>query len=724
MRIILFHVAVFFSAFLLFQVELIASKAMLPGFGGSYLVWSVSVMLFQGLLLAGYWYADIAGKWFRGGRRKFFKPAMMLLPVLLFPVELSGLTTRDLSMPFVWEIMLTLLRTVGFGFFALSSVAVVLQRALADSDLEQRRNPYVLYATSNMGSFAGLLSYPFLVEPVFELSTQLFIWQCGYALVASLFILIHATVKDTSGAPAGAAAEKTKPRLPIAERLRWLTLSAGGSALFLAVSNVITFDLASAPLIWILPLCAYLLTFVLTFKNTPWYPAWLRERFAFASAIGVFLFFLMIQSYKLPLAVTLPMHLLILMAICTVCHGELKKSAPKNPGLLAEFYIMLSLGGFVGGVLVSWLSPLVSDSIMEYLLALFLAALGLAMGAKEKWRGKSVLLALMLIPLIVGWRISVTDTSPAVSTIISTIAGFFLALLFFALKSRPREIALMLGLTLMLAQSLDHVQPNRELKLKHRNYYGIYRVFDKDGIRYLMHGTTLHGSQYLAPEKQDIAMTYYHKSTPAGELLSADIFDIPKIGVVGLGAGSLAVYGKPAQEMDIFELDPYNKDVAETWFTFLKQCKAHLNLIFGDARLRLREKPDNHYTVYIIDAFNSDSIPVHLFTVEAMNEYRRKVSPGGLLLFHISNKYLDLRPILAANARELGMIALVKNVVNTPKDAKPCIWGALTTNAKAAEVLVKGFGWSYAEEMNLPVVRPWTDQYSNLLTAFPVAQGW
>ncbi len=720
------NLLVFLAASLLFQIELVASKALLPRFGGSYLVWSVSVVVFQGLLLAGYACArslPLAGRW----PVRLLPSALMLLPLAAFPLEYLTLARPGADLPFVPDIAWTLLRTVGPAFFVLSMVSILAQRLLVLSGSARSANPYVLYATSNLGSFAGLLSYPFAVEPLWDLPTQLIFWQWGYVACALLFMVTQiGSLRGVSDAPrpveGGASATppvSRPPGTPLSLRLRWLLLSASGSALFLAVTNVITFDLAAVPLLWILPLSLYLLGFVLTFREPGWYPQWLRERFPLAVALGLFLFLLLQQSYRLPVTVMLAVHLGLLFALSVISSGELYASRPARTAELGDFYLLIGLGGFLGGALVSWFMPLLSDTVLEYPLALLLLALAFAFGReRQRLRPGYVLVALGIGPLVAAWMLVLGRLQGPETSLAAGAVGLLVAMLFYLLKKRPGELALCLGVAISLTPLADHFQVNQHLVCTYRNYYGIYRVHDAGGKRILQHGTTLHGSQYLDPARQREALDYYHVSAPPGALLSSGLFDTTAVGLVGLGAGSLATYARPGERYVFYELDPDNEDVARRYFTFLSQSRGTIELVFGDARLTLARAPADAYGVLIVDAFNSDAIPIHLLTVEAFQEYLRCLRPDGLLLLHISNKFLNLAPIVAANARELGLtIRFLRFERKVPADAKSCLWVALTRSPDLAGVLETRLGWSaWLSEASRPVAA-WTDRSANLLSA-------
>ncbi len=638
---ILLNVIVFLGAFLLFTVELIAANALLPGFGGSYLVWSSCMMFFQGVLFLGYLYAYLY-QWKLSLRRTFFIHLLLIfLPLLFFPIRLDLFQNPSYTKPMVIEIIGLLFRTIGLAFWILTTTSVMLQQYLASSTLTRNKNPYVLYATSNLGSVVALTAYPFLIAPLLRLSMQINWWQKGYMLFFVLHIVLFVFVKRLIPKKEKAHRE-SKQSLAKMQIFRWILLSASASAMMLAVTNTITFDLAAIPLFWILPLSIYLLSFILTFKRKIWYPLWLKDRFPFAVIIGFFLFLLMLQSYKLPVWILLIFHPLILLIVCVTCNGELIQSKPSSVGHMTLFYIIISFGSFLGSVLVSWIIPIISTSVIEYPFALLLAVLAQRSTVEQnRLNRSSIIQLLVLIILIVMWPVTVNVILPEKSNLLAVGYGILITLLLFYLHRR--KIAFSTGLILILLFSffIDYLKIGQHLLHKHRNFYGIYRIYEKEGKRFLQHGTTLHGSQYIQSDRRREAQTYYHITAPAGELLSRFSSDISDVGLIGLGAGSLVTYISEKQSMDILELDPYNGVIARTYFYFLKDCPGKIRLFFGDGRLNLRKRTDRKYSVLIIDAFNSDAIPVHLLTCEALSEYLDRLDPDGIVLFHISNKYLD-----------------------------------------------------------------------------------
>jgi spermidine synthase len=710
---------VFLSAFLLFQVELIMAKAILPGFGGSYLVWGACVMFFQAALLIGYYWSHAVTRKLGTARYLRAHVVVLFLPLILFPLELSSITGPEYRLPFVIEVVWLLIKGVGPAFLVLSTTSIIAQKVLAASALAQRENPYVLYGVSNLGSFLGLLTYPFLVEPLFDLGVQLAVWQAGYVLLALLhvpafwFLFKRGADDEKEVEVSGGVSSRNL--------LRWFMLGAAGTAMFLAVTNLITFDLASIPFFWVMPLSIYLLSFALNFRQRPWCPAWIIDRFFVAVTVGVYLFLMTVQGYQLPAPVVIVAHLLILFMFCMFCQKELHDSRPAKPRDLTAFYLALAVGGFAGSALVGWVIPLVVTSMVEYLAGLLALYIALSLSAREDAEPRYYLLvALLVLPLLALWPVAAGLLGAEKSMLVSAAAGVCLVIVYFFLNDKPRAITLSLVLMVIAVPFLDHFRVDRSLVHKRRNFYGIYRIYDKDGKRYLRHGGTLHGVQYLDPARQKEALLYYHRTAPAGELLASGLFDLKSIGIVGLGSGSLAVYSSPGQSIDFYELDPDNREIAEKYFTYLELSAGNVRYVFGDARLNLSRSKAASYDILIIDAFNSDSIPVHLLTVEAIEEYRQRLNPGGIILFHVSNRHLNLRPVIIANADALGLAPLYKtNASHVHPDAMKSDWMAVTSpDSEAGVKMAEKLGWQVLQSGPIDKrTRPWTDRYSNLLSA-------
>jgi hypothetical protein len=717
----LLKLVVFLAAFLLFQIELIIGKALLPGFGGSYLVWAACVLFFQVALLAGYGYTHLAARKLAISHYAPAQAVLMFLPLVLFPIKLGDLAP-NYRLPFVVEIVWLLLRTVGPAFLVLSTVSVMAQNLLAASDRPERDDPYFLYGTSNLGSFLGLISYPFLVEPFFNLDTQLLIWEIAFIVLAvGQAALIVALRRGTAPERARVMAEAAEAAPPLGWRgpARWLLLAAAGSALFLSVTNIITFELASIPLFWMLPLGIYLFTFYLNFKQRPWCPGWLKSAFFLTLPAGMFLFMLVVMLRIIPSWMLFAGHLSVLFVFCMFCQNELVISRPAAARDLTAFYLALAAGGAIGSALVSFVMPLVSTAMLEYLMGFLLAAGALVLAEPGgRWRRRDLVGLLAALPVGL-WPYLHGELASKYSPWLTAGAAVALAAVYLALWGKPRGVLVSLATALALVALFGYLQIGVKVVDKHRNFYGISLVYDRDGQRILRHGSTRHGAQYLDPEKSHIPLTYYHPTTPDGELLSSPLFLFHDLAVVGLGAGTLATYCGRGQTMDYYEIDPAIQNIAENRFTYLQQAAGQIRIIIGDARLSLARAPDARYDLIALDAFNSDSIPVHLLTTEAMSLYFDRLRPQGILIIHISNRALNLRPMLYANARALDLRVLDKDYDTvTDSDADRCEWMAFTRDPAVATLLVEGLQWvDLAQQPPKQSVRPWTDRYSNLISA-------
>jgi spermidine synthase len=372
----------------------------------------------------------------------------------------------------------------------------------------------------------------------------------------------------------------------------------------------------------------------------------------------------------------------------------------------------------MGSSLVSWIIPLASSRFIEYPVAFLLAALGLSLGGGAKLPNRFTWVRMGFLVIVMAvwpWVLRVTPDS--LSGLVAALFGVVGGSCWYRLEKRPLESALLLVTVLTLTPWTDPARVGGSLRFNDRNYYGIYKVFDRDGTRYLHHGTTLHGMQYLDPVRRHEALAYYHATTPVGEFLAQDPLSASSVGIVGLGAGSLAAFGKPGQHFDFLELDPDNEFVARNYFTYLSDSGADIRLIFGDARLSLSKLPDAHYDLLIIDAFNSDSIPVHLLTSEAFSLYARVVRPTGLVMLHVSNKHLDLKPIAAAGALKLGLFARYKINEVPAAGALTSEWVALARSPQAASLLDR-LGWSEIDPALVHRTTAWTDRFADPVSAF------
>ncbi|MEK7307875.1 MAG: hypothetical protein AAB089_02280 [Nitrospirota bacterium] len=711
-KISVLNLITFLAAFLLFQIELIISKKLLPNFGGSYLVWGSCVVFFQAVLFLGYLFAYIILK--KTGI-KTFKPyylGIFLLPLLCFPGKLlPEVAAVNSNIPLVLNVFWQLIWAIGPVFFVLSTVAVILQAWLAGSDLAERNNPYALYAVSNLGSFAALISYPFLFEAFLNLSAQLLLWRVTYFLLLGLIIYAVFSIKVIQVHKLA----KIWSREAIAQTdcLRWFLFSAAGVIMFLSVTNIITYEIAPIPLLWVVPLSIYLLSFVLNFKPKPWLPAWIVDKFYLTFAWSVVLFF--ITSMRiLPFILELIIACLFLFHICMFCQHNLNKFKPVNPDNLPLFYLIIALGGFGGGVLTTWVMPLVSVSVFEYLLGLAVIAVALALGSsRERLGAVNVFFISYVCVVLMFWPVFF----PYYSLFGMVIIFYTFKICYLRLIKYPRAFLTSVLAVLIITPFIDSGWSHSNYVYQHRNYYGIYKVYNDNKKYVLMNGTTIHGVQFRDKDKESQPLSYYHKLTPIGELLNQSKISFKNIGLVGLGTGSLAAYGQAGQNIDYFEIDPDAYFIAQNLFTYLKNAKGNFNYYFGDARIKIKETENKRYDILIIDAFSGDSIPVHLLTTDAIEEYGKHLKDSGIIVFHTSNRYLDFVPVLFSNANYLDAYGCFKN--NKADDKAGLFassWFTLSWDIKVFNKLVAEFKWTQYDPGLGKLNRPWTDEYSDMLS--------
>lgn len=716
MGIGVYRASIFLSAFLLFLVQPMVSKMLLPVFGGSYLVWGTCMVFFQGVLLLGYIYSHFVQRCFRPKQYARYHWLLLVAGFIAFPFRFERFEGFLPGGHPAIDVVVHLALLLIVPFFALSTMSVLIQRWLSLSSLPEKDHPYALYSPSNLGSLLALLCYPTVVEPMLNLRQQAWLWWGGYAL---LFLLHFLCLPRRGDEPVPTRAANADP-LPKGEKLRWFLLSAAGSATLLAVTNVITFDVASFPFLWVLPLSIYLLTFVLAFKLRPWFPRWVESGLSWTVALAAILSAMSGMRLSVPVLAVLMFHPAILFFVCMNCHVVLARRKPVDPAYLTLFYLFISLGGFCGSVLVNWVIPLLSSTPVEYLLAISLAlgALAKCSDAPRKYGIKAtafgavlVLAALTGMPALLGRRMGL---EPA-TVMAASVAPVLLVMRYF--KDRPMPLAVLVLATLAASFGTERLMYGTAEVLRLRNFYGIYKVYDHDGIRYLKHGSTLHGREYLDAARAVLPLSYHHPAAPAGELLRSGLIAPRRAAMIGLGTGAMATYFRNGQEFVIYELDPDNLPIAEKQFEYLSSARANganLRFIVGDGRLSLRREMDGVFDLLVIDAFNSGSIPVHLLTREALSEYMRVLSPGGIVLLHISNRALNLEPLVFSLAHSIGAHAVAKRNDDTlTSDADPSDWMAVTRDPVLAENLVSRLSWR--KPGGLPLPEPWTDQYGNLL---------
>ncbi|HEX8551636.1 MAG TPA: fused MFS/spermidine synthase [Abditibacteriaceae bacterium] len=729
--LILYSLSIFCGAALLFLVQPMFARFVLPSLGGSPAVWNTALVFYQTALLAGYAWTHFTVQKLGARRQAWLHCGVLALALFFLPIALpASWTPPTQGSPSFW-LLGAMLLTVGPPFFAVSTTSPALQRWFATTNHPAARDPYFLYAASNAGSLLALVAYPFILEPRLRLLEQSRLWAFGFGALlvlclACAFALWKSApeeAREVSALPAvgtrNSAVLSDEP-ITLARRLRWIALAAVPSSLMVGVTTYLSNEIAAIPLLWIVPLVLYLLSFIIVFSR--------RGEATIGIAARIFtllvlpLLVTLIGRASSPMNLLMPLNLLVLFVAATMCHGELARDRPA-PARLTEFYLLMSLGGALGGAFNALLAPVIFKSVLEYPLALAAACAlvpAMLIGAKEKpsFKVQDVALAVavgattaVLVYFVPRARL---DGSAALALTFGPAV-----LVCFAWSRKPARFGLAV-LGLVLAGTMYRGGEGRSLRVE-RSFFGIHRVTISNDNRFhqLIHGNTLHGSQALDPKRANDPLTYYYRTGPIGQVFEAMQPQLKNVGVVGLGVGSLAPYGRVGQSWTYYEIDPEVEDIARTNFTFLKNCRADLKVILGDARLSLKTAPQGGYDLLALDAYSSDAIPVHLMTREAMQLYLRSLAPRGVLAFHISNRHLDLEPVLGTLARDAGLVSRVCNDTKIPRTESRLgksgsQWMILARRAADFGPLQRDVRWTKARVSTSPV---WTDDYSSLLPA-------
>jgi SAM-dependent methyltransferase len=729
-----FVITILTGSFLLFLVQPMVARMALPKLGGAPAVWNSAMLVYQALLLAGYAYAHRLSK--EPPKRQAIVHLLVLaLAAVWLPIGLAAMTIPPDGSPIFWVPWL-LVASIGPLFFAVAAQAPLMQRwfGLAGNQGE----PYALYAASNIGSFAGLIAYPLLVEPFMPIIEQTWLWSALYAL---LFLLVASCAfkiwHDRSAKVVKQVTEDAAPRTVIDWKTRayWIALSAVPSGLMLSTTAHLTTDLMAMPLLWVIPLGLYLLSFSAAFADNRLLAnvfTKVAPSIVLLAGATAFAFFGNAVIYSLITTV------LLLFSVAVALHAEMYRTRP-DASQLTDFYLMMSIGGVIGGLFCAILAPLIFDWTWEHPLLIFAAALLLPQirlitlsgdeDAGEKGPIRATVM-LGIIALAVGLGSGILDpvgngwAKMAVTAVMIAVGVF-------AIGTRMAYALVVAGIMMANGGYFNLMQTAADVRW--RSYFGTYTVNTEPTgqFRWLLHGTTMHGMQNLT--KPTLPISYYGKHSGVGlAFAKAEALYGPDaaIGVVGLGSGTLACYAKPGQSWHFFEIDPLMVDIAKSKkvFSFIERCTPQAPIHLGDARLTLAEQPAHSLDMLAIDAFSSDSIPLHLLTKEAFDIYRRVLKPDGLLVVHISNRHVDLKPVLAAEAKA-GKWTLAQRNDNPPKGdnesgERSSKWIAMSSDAatlaKLTGPLVKTASKTYKAEEWL-VLEPsdkakrWTDNYASVL---------
>ncbi|MEM9376289.1 MAG: fused MFS/spermidine synthase [Pseudomonadota bacterium] len=712
---------VFLSAALVFLVQPIFAKMATPLLGGAPNVWNVSLVCFQAALLLGYAYAHLLNHLVVSLRAQIgIHAGLLALAALVLPFQLSGaLGTPDPTQPTLWLIGVFAL-SIAPPFAVIAATAPLIQIWYSRSGRDDAHDPYHLYSASNIGSLIGLMAYPLLLEPLLPVALQTSAWTAGYGVLSVLLLASGLVALATgNGAPpaiadadAPAATPRTEGRWR--QRLWWLACAFVPSSLLVGVTTHISTDIASVPFLWALPLILYISTFIIVFSKRPAIRLSVSVRLL---SLAVAVAFLALSSlFSIPLLFALVLHLFVLFLAAMVGHGALAEDRPEA-NRLTEFYLIMSLGGVLGGAFNALLVPVIFTSVIEYplgLVAILLIRPGLRWMGQSRtrlWTAAAIIALTMAAALRLIQGDEITFYLPFRILNLIAIVGIVMTA---TTRAGPAvTAACALGISMLASPASNGMSD--------RSFFGVVKIFERGEHRLLMHGTTVHGAQFLAEDKKLQPTTYYAPATPIGQVFSS-YTGTGHIGAVGLGTGSVACYAQPGQTYTFYEIDPlvakYAQDPA--YFTYLSECTPDAEIVLGDGRLTLAAEPAGQFDLLLIDAFSSDSIPVHLLTLEAIELYLSRLSDDGVLMIHVSNKYLSLEPVVVRIAERLNVPALYQFYIKAPEEKGDAFSASssqvvvLARDPAALAHLKQNDAWV---ELESDGGRPWTDDYSNVIGA-------
>jgi hypothetical protein len=669
---VLSAVTIFVSAFLLFLVQPIIAKEILPWFGGSAAVWTTCLVFFQTALLLGYAYADWSIRRLTPRRQVQLHALLLLLSLAVLPIVPGAFWKPAGGENPIGLILGLLAATIGLPYFLLSTTSPLVQAWFARRF--PGRSPYRLFALSNFASMLALLGYPFLLEPWIATRVQAWAWSAGYAVFVALCLTtalasLRAPPASTVRTVADTTAASDAVGLTASRQFLWCALAATGSLLLLGVSNHITQNIAAVPLLWIAPLSLYLLSFILCFDAPRWYRRDLFLSMA-AAALGVMAWTLADSRLTHDLELQIGVFCVGLFIACMFCHGELARLKPA-PSQLTRFYLMISLGGAIGSTLVGVVAPLVLPAHFELAFGLTLCALLLVWQVRHD--------------AIVFRALAIASILATIGCAIWGIRDFFDATI-----------------------------------LATRNFYGVLRVQEygseaENERRQLVHGTIMHGNQYLSPVFRRQPSTYYTTNSGVGRALESMHPSLAplKVGIIGLGAGTLATYGSKGDVYRFYDINPAVVGIAHRYFTYLGDSDATIETVLGDARLSLEREPPQRFDLLAIDAFSSDAIPVHLMTSEALDVYLKHMKPDGVIAFHVTNRFLDLAPVVKALADAHGLRAVLVRDEGEGALGSRSDWVLLARNGTVLDR--ERIAEAATEIVPHPAWRLWTDDFNNLV---------
>ena len=717
-----FAPTIFLSAFLLFWCEPMVGKMLLPLLGGAASVWITCLLFFQLMLVAGYGYAYALERYANVRTQILLHLALMLAAVLFLPIEFGTRPDESASSyPVLW-VLAMLIRSVGLPFAIVSTTAPLLQNWLSKTRATSGRDPYFLYAVSNAGSLLALVTYPLWIEPQWGVRVQSSNWFTGYGL---LFLFVIAAsgvvwIRLDPSALTHRAGVRVSPAWK--DRLFWLAAAFVPSGLMLAVTNHMLLNLASVPFLWVIPLAIYLVTFMLAFARRL-HLSW-RIVSAATPIVLVLLFPLVAVSRPAGNAMlwyVLGSHGLVLFAGALLCHTALAARRP-DTSQLTQFYFWVALGGALGGVFVAVIAPLGFSTVLEYPLLVATIALFRKPNSQEqglRW-GDFIYPATAGLLVVCTWSLF-RWASVNILGDLKTTLSFDAVLALVALAAQKRRFRFALTIAVLIAGyrlALPGFFDDYETLYTQRNFFGIKKVvFDvNSNSRKLLHGDTLHGLESMNPMWNGQPLSYYHETGPVGDIMNF-ISGRPNqhVAVVGLGTGSMAGWARPNRRITFFDIDPQVPGIASRFFTYLRRCDTGCDIVIGDGRLSIEKTPNGTFDVLMLDAFNSDSIPAHLVSREAVAAYVKTLKPGGLILFHVSNRYMDVEGLVSAVALDAGLQGLIRYDDDEGPTGKTS--SDYVVAARSREDLGELSLNHYWTEMKArDGIQPWTDDYSNMMT--------
>jgi hypothetical protein len=711
----------FLTASLLFLVQPMVGRMVLPAFGGSPQVWTTSMLFFQTALLVGYGYTHLTTTRLSERVQPWVHLMIATVPLALLPIALAFVPSGRGGLGPSLELLAGLTVGVAAPFIVIATSGPLIQRWFSWTDHPQAGDPYFLYAAGNVGSAAGLLAYPFFLEPALPIDGQAWIWAIGYGLalvlLAACAIVLRRRQRPDRDANGREAADRARGSTAAVEAGggadvsvrragRWILLAFVPSSLMLAATSLMSTDIAAVPLLWIAPLGLYLLSFTVAFSA--WGPAALR--WATLAAPLVVVGAVTIRPAGAPMLLALGIQALVVFVGGLIAHGLLAADRPP-PAQLTRFYLLVAVGGALGGLFNSLIAPLVFPTLLEYAITI-----SLLMALVIRWREPVVdargwpavrrltaMLALAVLPIAL-WLVLGTALLDGLGWVRLPLA----VVLALPLVT-PQGLSGAIGVAVIIAATLPQLLPIGAADHIERTFFGVHRVATVEGERRLIHGTTVHGTQDISTRAtRREARSYYHPQQPFGDVM--DLAGGRPLGVLGLGAGGIAAYGETGQRLVFHEIDPAVVDIAWDWFSYLEDSRADVDVILGDGRLTL-EDVQEPYGVLVMDAFTSDAVPIHLLTLEAFEGYLKAIENEGLLAINISNRYLDLAPVLAATAAELDLDGVQLAGDGQPEGATPSRWVVL---ARTSEVLapLRQAGWEELPDRQVA----WTDQRSSLFS--------